>query len=111
METFSSRLAFLLESAGMTQKDLCAATSLSQGAVSKYLNGKQEPKSRELRQLSVALGVSMDSWFESDPRSSGPPANSEWKTRALDSERKLVKVNNALALIIKGAAELQEAVK
>ena len=95
----------------MTQRELCKLTGLSQGAISKYLNGKSEPKSRELRQISVALSVSMDSWFEQDIRSVGPPNDSKWKARAVNAEAKLEKVSDALELILKATEKLRIAVK
>lgn len=111
METFSSQLAFLLDKSGMTQKDLCSSTGLSQGAISKYLNAKQEPKSKELRLISVALGVTMDSWFENGSHPNSSPVNSKWKTRTMEAEAKLGQVSEALELILKATEKLRSAVK
>lgn len=44
----------------VTQADLAAKSDVSQGAISRYLNGKASPKAEELLRISRALGVSME---------------------------------------------------
>jgi transcriptional regulator with XRE-family HTH domain len=44
----------------VTQAELAAKASLSQGAISRYLNGKASPKAEELLRIAAALGVSME---------------------------------------------------
>lgn len=89
METFSEKFRSLLAVRGISQKALAEAANLTQGSISKYLNGHQEPKSRELYSISKVLSVSMESWFSD---SADRVKDSDWKARALDSERKLESV-------------------
>ena len=78
-----------MEEKGLTQIELAARAPISQSAVSKYIRGTQEPKSRELHAISKALGVSMDSWFTSLQPPVGAGEDGNWKTRATSAERKL----------------------
>ena len=106
METFSDRLRSLLAMRGISQKNLADAANLTQGAISKYLNGHQEPKSRELYSISKVLNVPMESWFGDCLEVQN---DSDWKARAMQSERKLVQVRKALKLITEGVKELESA--
>ncbi|MDD4174635.1 MAG: helix-turn-helix transcriptional regulator [Kiritimatiellae bacterium] len=89
METFSEKFRSLLAVRGISQKALAEAADLTQGAISKYLNGHQEPKSRELYSISKVLNVPMESWFSD---SAGGLKDSDWKARAKDAEKKLESV-------------------
>jgi transcriptional regulator with XRE-family HTH domain len=44
----------------VTQAELAARADVSQGAVSRYLNGKASPKAEELLRIAGALGVTME---------------------------------------------------
>lgn len=54
------RIAILRREAGMNQLDLAETLGLSQQAISKYENGKAEPDSDTLKQLSRLFNVSVD---------------------------------------------------
>ena len=88
-EKISSRLKRLLDEKGLKQTDLAARASITQSAISKYVRGASEPKSRELHAISKALGVSMDSWFTGLKPPVGAGEDGNWKTRATSAERKL----------------------
>jgi len=98
MEGFSSRLKRLMAEKEFTQSELAARASLTQGAVSKYANGVQEPKPRELHAISKALGVPMEFWFDewrTQPAAPPQPVF-DWKSRALKAEGKLKKMRAVL---------------
>ena len=54
---FSVRLSAILKSRGMSQKDLAAATGLTQAAISRYASGKRVPSIEVSERISAALGV------------------------------------------------------
>jgi len=91
MDNFSSRLKRRMAEKGVTQKELAARASLTQGAVSKYMNGRQEPKPRELHAISKALAVPMEFWFdETQPEVESPKnENLLWKNRAVKAEKQV----------------------
>ena len=99
MESFSTRLVALMAERGMTQRDLSQASGVSQGTISKYINGKQVPKSRELYMISKALSVQMESWFEGVFIEKRNPQYSKQKTRVGDLNNKIsqLKENAAAA--------------
>ena len=94
METFSERLLALMKARGITQKELSALAGISQGTISKYLNG-QEPKSAELCRLARAFGVTMDFLY------SGHQGIADATLRAEVAERKLAAVKKGLTAILK----------
>ncbi len=49
-----------MQSRNITQSDLATKAGVSQGAISRYMNGKASPKAEELHRLSTALGVTME---------------------------------------------------
>ena len=106
MDKFSSHLKRLMAEKGVTQAELAARAALTQGSVSKYINGHQEPKSRELYAISKALGVSMESWFEDEPRMGIPTPlpDINWHSRALIAEEKLKILRAAFQKIDKPGA-------
>lgn len=96
METFSQRLSALLEERKMSQKQLSELAHVTQGAISKYLNG-QEPKSAELFRIARALEVSMDYLYSG--RNRPKPLNPSARTKA--AEEKLKKVKNQLKDVLR----------
>lgn len=44
----------------VTQAELATKAAMSQGAISRYLNGKASPKAEELLRIAQALGVTME---------------------------------------------------
>lgn len=96
METFSERLLALMKARGITQKELSAIAGVSQGTISKYLNG-QEPKSAELYRLARAFGVTMDFLYSGQNNQTGIDAN----LRAEVAERKLAAIKKGLTAILK----------
>ena len=95
MEKFSTRLKRLMEEKGIKQAELSKRASISQSAVSKYINNLGEPKSRELHAISKALGVSMDSWFTGVPSTGEDGEDGKWKTRATTAEKRLRRLHAA----------------
>lgn len=109
METFSNRLRFLMQTNELSQKEIAKLTGISQGAISKYLNNLQEPKSKELYALSKALKVSMEqlcAGTESDYGSMD--LISKWKERAENSEKKLGVIISETSKIQKDFERLKE---
>ncbi len=61
MENFTAeRLKSLLESQGMSQKELAAKAGITESAVSHYLKGDRIPRGAILLNIAKALGVSTD---------------------------------------------------
>lgn len=54
----SERLKEAMKDAGKKQADLIRETGIDSGAMSKYLNGKYEPKQNAINKLAIALDVS-----------------------------------------------------
>ena len=95
MSHISSRLKRLLAIKGITQTELAKRASITQGAVSKYINGLREPNSHELYAISKALDVSMESWFTGLQPPAGAGEDGNWKSRATNAERKLRRLRAA----------------
>ena len=83
---------------------------LHQAAIDRYIKGLREPNAGALRTISLACGVSADWLLGLSDSPTGEP-NSDWRSRAVEAERKLDKVNKALACALKGFEMLQEAVR
>lgn len=96
METFSERLLALMKARGITQKELSAIAGVSQGTISKYLNG-QEPKSAELYRLARAFGVTMDFLYSGRNK----PVSADSNPRAEVAEQKLEAVKSGLQALLK----------
>lgn len=86
------------------------SVGLKQAAIDRYVKGLREPNADALRKISNACGVTTD-WLLGVSSSPNGVADSDWRSRALAAERKLERVNKALAHALKGFEELQEAVK
>jgi transcriptional regulator with XRE-family HTH domain len=101
MESFSDRLVALMGERGMNQRDLSQATGISQGTISKYINKRQMPKSRELYAISKVLGVQMESWFDDAPFPTPKPKDSKPKVTLanLDTKISRLKQNAAEAAV------------
>ena len=54
---FGRRLADLLKRKRLTQRDLAAATGLTEAAVSRYINGTREPRAITVAKIAKALEV------------------------------------------------------
>lgn len=57
---FKERLAALIQSRGLSQKELAQKTNLTESAVSRYLKGEREPKGAILLSVANALETSTD---------------------------------------------------
>jgi transcriptional regulator with XRE-family HTH domain len=68
---FGIFLKTAMQSCKVTQAELATRSDVSQGAISRYLNGKASPKAEELLRISQALGVSME--FLLTGAGPGPP--------------------------------------
>ena len=60
--SIAERLREIMEIRGMRQTDLADATGISQAQISAYINGKYEPKSTNIAEISRACNVS-ESWL------------------------------------------------
>lgn len=54
---FGRRLAYILERNRMTQRDLAAASSLTEAAVSRYISGAREPRAVTIAKIAKTLNV------------------------------------------------------
>lgn len=107
---FPANLRAAMLSRGITQADLAKASRLTQGAISKYLSGKQEPKSRELCALALALDVTMDVLYSNkNVPDENAHDDSFWKTKSQDAERKLERLRRAFRKITDVVNELEGA--
>lgn len=61
---FQDKLKELLTKQNMKAVDLARATGLSEAAISDYLKGKKEPRGRQSISIAKALGVSLDTLWE-----------------------------------------------
>ena len=57
---FKERFAALIQTRGLTQKELAQKTNLTEGAISHYLKGDREPKGAILLNIANALETSTD---------------------------------------------------
>ena len=111
VKIFSERL--VSASQGVSQASLSKMLGIGQSNVSMYLRGDCIPSLDVFRSLCIALGVKSD-YLLGLPGGDDiaiSPSDSACKSRALDAERKLAKVNEALGKVIEGTKALQEAVK
>ena len=99
---FGIFLKTAMQNCKVTQAELAAQSDVSQGAISRYLNGKASPKAEELLRISRALNVSMEQLLtgtsQSQTQSSG---DGGWKERAMSAEQKLVALRELLGEIAK----------
>ena len=54
---FGRRLAYILERNRMTQRDLAAASGLTEAAVSRYISGAREPRAVTIAKIAKTLNV------------------------------------------------------
>jgi transcriptional regulator with XRE-family HTH domain len=111
MEFFSKRLVALMDEKGLTQRELSRATGVSQGTISKHINGKQMPKSRELYEISKVLGVQMESWFDAAVTSNEKPRDSKSKVRGTDLNAKINRLKQNAAEASASVEKLLGAIK
>lgn len=86
-----------------TQADLAARADVSQGTLSRYLNGKASPKAEELLRISKALGVSME-WLLTGESTAQPAELSGIQTPA----PALRKIRSAVTRLEKDVVALRE---
>lgn len=56
----TERLSELLNSRGMSQKDLATKTGITESAISHYVKGDRTPRGSNLSKIAVALGTTTD---------------------------------------------------
>ena len=101
----NERLETLRYSLGLEWGELAERLGISRAMIGFIRNGKRKPSAALLLRIS-----------ELEQKAGGNPvavANNatNWRERALQAERKLLQVREALDLILKGTAKLNEAVK
>lgn len=106
--SFTERIKELIGSSAVSA--FARSVGLKQAAIDRYVKGLREPNADALRKISAACGVTTD-WLLGVSSTPNGVSDSDWRNRALAAERKLEKVNKALAHALKGFEELQEAVK
>ena len=99
------RLETLRYSLGLEWGELAARLGISRAMIGFIRNGKRKPSAALLLRIS-----------ELEQQAGGNPVavasdTTNWRERALLAERKLLQVREALDLILKGTAKLNEAVK
>lgn len=63
---FQDKLKELMSERNMKSVELARATELSEAAISDYLKGKKEPRGRQSIAIAKALGVSLDTLWETN---------------------------------------------
>lgn len=58
--SLGNRILFYLQEAGMTRKELCEKTGITEAALSRYITGQREPRAVTLSSIAKALNVTMD---------------------------------------------------
>ncbi len=104
----------LRELRGDTQQAAFARSlGVFQQTYARWELGDRQPKLQELARLASHFGVSTDYLLglSESPTPECGPQDSNWRAKALAAQRKLDKVNESLALILKGTQKLQEAVR
>ena len=116
MSTLSARLRELRGT--KTQAEFAKEIGVSIGSYGHYETGRREPDIATLLQIVEKTGASADYLIGSREPTicmSSAPQNVEdkanWKIRAITAEKKLMAVNDAVTLILKGTQKLQEAMK
>lgn len=83
---------------------------INQKTLDLYMKGQRKPSVELVVAVCSKCGCSADELLGLAPRAN-EQEQTNWKARALVAERKLERVNKALAHALKGFEELQEAVK
>ena len=98
----NKRLETLRYSLGLEWGELAEKLGISRAMIGFIRNGKRKPSAALLLRIS-----------ELEQKACGNPVAvaTNWRERALLAERKLLQVREALDLILKGTAKLNEAVK
>ena len=101
----NTRLETLRYSLGLEWGELAERLNISRAMIGFSRNGKRKPSAALLMRIS-----------ELEQQAGGNPVavandTTNWRDRALLAERKLLQVREALDLILKGTAKLNEAVK
>lgn len=66
MEKFSEHLRKLMTQRGLSAAELARKTGLSEAAISGYLHGKKEPRGVQSISIARALGVTLDTLWQTD---------------------------------------------
>ena len=105
----ANKLKEILSQKGLKAVDLARATGLSEAAISDYLKGKKEPRGRQSISIAKALGVSLDTLWETGYQTDESPLNNpklkqmskifqslqpEFQDFALDFVKKLAELQN-----------------
>lgn len=107
-EKFSDRIKGLIGTDSVSA--FARRIGIKQAAVDRYVKGLREPNADALRTIATACDVSTD-WLLGISATPNGVTDTDWRNRALSAERKLDKVQKALAHALKGFEELQDAVR
>ena len=83
---------------------------INQPTLDLYLKGHRKPSVKLIIAVCSKCGCSADELLGLESKAIDPSV-AHWKARAVVAERKLERVNKALAHALKGFEELQEAIK
>ncbi len=83
------KLRQIIQASGKSQKELAAAAGITEVTLSRWVQGKREPREQEFARLAKVLGVPLSEFNE---LTSKEPTPEEWKQRALTAEAALAKI-------------------
>lgn len=92
---FQDKLKELMTEKNMKAVDLARATGLSEAAVSDYLKGKKEPRGKQSISIAKALGVSLDTLWETGFQDDSNYAEFGRKLKSIRKEKSLSQVELA----------------
>ena len=98
---FSERLTALIKSAGLTQTEAARKLEVSQATINFWMNGRNDPKGKELYRISKLFGVSIDWLLTGEEPKNEDSATKMWRERALCAEKKLKMIEVAIKEILK----------
>ena len=98
---FSERLSQLIKESGMTQTQVAEKLGVSQASVNFWINGRNDPKGKELFAISKLFGCSIDWLLTGDEKKTEDSATQMWRDRALLAEQKLEIAKEALKGVLK----------
>ncbi len=97
---FHSRFQDLVETSGLSQKDLAFALGLSEGSIVNYKRDRI-PKAEELLSIAAHFGVSIEWLLTGQNPAPSQGSQSVWKLKAEHAEQKLAAVKSALSGLLK----------
>ena len=79
---FAARFTDLIKAANMTQTETAKMLGVSHASVNFWMNGRNDPKGKELYGISKLFGVSVDWLLTGEESKSDDSATQMWRERA-----------------------------